>query len=138
MKKVENVRNTQHYRVISLLAIATSISWAGWIVVVNKMDPLLNIQEVYGPAIALFYLSTFFSLSGTFSILLFFLKKWRTEDKIYIKHITISLRQGILLSICTTICMSLLMLDLLRVWNGLLIVFLMMLIEFYLSSKDDL
>ena len=60
------------------------------------------------------------------------------EDNVYLKHLIISLRQGVLLSACTNICLVLLMLGLLRIWNGLIIVTVMTLLEFYFSGKDEL
>lgn len=71
-------------------------------------------------------------------MILFLLKKWRSDNEVFMKHILISVRQGFLLSSSTTLCLALLMLGLLRIWNGILIVALMMMIEFYLSGKDEL
>lgn len=123
-----------HYRILAWILSGTALSWLAWGVVLLKLDPY---QEP-NLALPLFFLSLFVALSGTFTLLLAFLKKWRTKDQIYVKHIMISLRQGILLSLCTTACSGLLSLGLLRVWNGLLLVTLMMLIEFFLSGKDEL
>jgi len=123
-----------HYKILLLIALATIFSWAAWTLVILNLDP----YESTDLALSLFFISTALALTGTFTIILFFLKKWKAADNIYVKHVTISLRQGILLSACTTICLALLMLGLLRVWNGLLIVITMTLIEFYLSSKDEL
>lgn len=129
-----SLMNIPHYRILSIVSLATILSWAAWILVVMKLDP----YESTRLALSLFFISTALALTGTFTIVLFFLKKWRAQNNVYVKHVLISLRQGVLLSICTSICMALLMLGLLRVWNGLLIVMLMMLLEFYLSSKDEL
>lgn len=123
-----------HYRVLSIVAFATLLSSLAWLIVIFNLDP----YESTGLGLSLFFLSLFFALSGGFSIILFFLKKWKSKNEIYLKHVSISLRQGILLSICTCSCLLLLMLGLLRIWNGLLIVFIIMFIEFYLSGKDEL
>lgn len=123
-----------HYRLLTWIGGGTLIAWAAWLVVLLKLDPYTSTSL----ALALFFTSFFVALSGTFTLLLAFLKKWRTRDQLYVKHILISLRQGILLSLCTTLCAGLLVLGFLRIWNGLLLVILMMLIEFYLSGKDEL
>jgi hypothetical protein len=123
-----------HYKLLAIIALATLISWAALTLVILKLDPYASTDL----ALSFFYLSAFISLTGTFTILLFLLKKWRAQDKVYLKHVTISLRQGFLLSGCTTICIALLMLGLLRVWNGLLLVAIMTFAEFYFSSKDEL
>jgi len=123
-----------HYRLLSLIFLIALLGWGAWLLVIYKFDP----YNSPGLALAFFFLSSFFAFSGTFAIILFFLKKWRARDQIYIKHVLISLRQGILLSLCTCLCLALLMLGLLRIWNGLLLVALIMLVEFYLSGKDEL
>ena len=123
-----------HYRILFIIEFASLVSWAAWILVVWKLDPFTN----PGLALPFFFASSVLAFSGTFTLILFALKRWRAGDHIYIKHVLVSLRQGILLGGCTCICLALLMLGLLRVWNGLLIVTFMMLLEFYLSSKDEL
>jgi hypothetical protein len=123
-----------HFRILSIIALATVLSWAAWILVVWNLDPWTET----GLSLALFFVSTFLACAGSFSIILFFLKRWRSGDYIFVKHVLISLRQGVLLSLCTCICLTLLMLGLLRIWNGLLLVAFIMLLEFYLSGKDEL
>jgi len=130
----KNLLHIPHYRILAFVLIATLFSWAAWAMVILKLDP----YESTDLALTLFFISTVLALAGTFTILLFFLKKWRTDSEIYVKHLIISFRQGILLSICTSICLALLMFGLLRIWNGLLLAVIMMLIEFYLSGKDEL
>lgn len=130
----KNIFFIPHYRILTWILAGTLIGWVAWGVVLFKLDPYTSTSLAF----PLFLLSFFVALSGTFTLVLSFLKKWKTGDQIYVKHIMISLRQGILLSLCTTICAGLLALGLLRIWNGLLLVILMMLIEFYLSGKDEL
>jgi len=121
-------------RILSLVLFATLLSWAAWLLVIYKLDPF----QTPDLALPFFFVSSIFAFSGSFTLLLFFLKKWRAKDHLSMKHILISLRQGVLLSICTCICLALLMIGLLRIWNGLLLVALMMLLEFYMSGKDEL
>ena len=123
-----------HYRTLFYFGLGTALSWTAWFVVLEKLDPFLNPNF----ALPLFFLTSFVALTGTFTILLSLLKKWKNKDQIYHKHVMISLRQGTLLSLCTSLCLGLLMLGFLRVWNGLILVTLMMLIEFYFSGKDEL
>ena len=123
-----------HYRTLLYFAIGTAMAWAGWFVVVRKLDPYANPNL----ALPLFFITSVVAFAGTFTIVLSLLKKWKSKDQIYLKHVMISLRQGVLLSLCTVLCLGLLMLGFLRVWNGLLLVAVMMLIEFYFSGKDEL
>ncbi len=126
--------NTGHHKVLYVISIATIISWLSWILVIMNLDPYTST----GMGLGLFFISLTLALIGTFTLILFFLKKLRNQNEVYIKHVMISLRQGILLSMSTTICLSFLMLGLLRIWNGLLIVIIITLLEFYLSGKDEL
>jgi hypothetical protein len=130
----KNLLRIPHFRILGVISIATLVNWAALTLVVLKLDP----YESAKLALTLFFITSFLTLSGTFTIILFLLKKWRSEDNIYLKHLIISLRQGILLSACTNICLGLLMLGLLRIWNGLIIVTVMTLLEFYFSGKDEL
>lgn len=129
-----NTISKAHHKILFLIVIASVISWFSWILVVLNLDP----YESTGLGLGLFFISLILSLIGTFTIILFFLKKLRSQHEVFIKHIMISLRQGILLSITTNICLAFLMLGLLRIWNGLLIVIIITLLEFYLSGKDEL
>lgn len=121
-------------RIVAVVLLATLVSWTGLFLVVTKLDPYSSTEL----ALAFFFITSFMSLTGTFALLLFLLKKWRSEDRIYVKHVMISLRQGFLLSLCTNLCLALLMFGLLRLWNGFLLVIFIMLLEFYLSQHDDL
>ena len=123
-----------HYRTLLYFSFGTILSWIAWIIVIRELDPYANSNY----ALPLFFFTTFVSLTGTFTILLSLIKKWKSRDQLYLKHVIISMRQGALLSLCTTVCLGLLMLGFLRIWNGLLLVTLMMLIEFYFSGKDEL
>jgi len=121
-------------RIVAIVLLTTLVSWTGFGLVVNKLDPYATPEL----ALSFFFITLLMSLTGTFALLLFLIKKWRSEDRIYVKHVMISLRQGFLLSACTNICLALLMFGLLRMWNGLLLVILIMLVEFYFSQRDDL
>lgn len=121
-------------RIVAVVLVATLISWTGFALVVTKLDPY-SATEL---ALSLFFLTSLMSFTGTFALLLFLLKKWRSEDRIYVKHVMISLRQGFLLSFCANLSLALLMMGLLRIWNGLLLVILIMLLEYYFSQRDEL
>ncbi|OGJ45043.1 hypothetical protein A3J23_00460 [Candidatus Peregrinibacteria bacterium RIFCSPLOWO2_02_FULL_48_14] len=121
------------HRILSLILLTTLLGLAGFFLVLYKLDP----YETPKLALPFFFVSAFFAFTGSFTLLLFFLKKWKAKEPLGLRHILVSLRQGLLLSFFTGICLSLLMMGLLRVWNGLIIVSVMMLIEFYLSGRDE-
>lgn len=114
------------------LLTASIISWIGWAVVIIKLDP----YESTGLALALFFLSLLIALTCTFSLIGFYLRKWLTLNEANISYINTSIRQGLLLSLCTLICISFLMLGVLTWWNGLLVVVVIILLEFYITSKN--
>lgn len=114
------------------LIVASIISWLGWMVVVMKLDPF----ESTGLALSLFFLSLLIALTCTFSTLGFYLRKWVTMNEANISYINTSIRQGLLLALCTLICLSFLMLGVLTWWNGLLVVVVIILLESYITSKN--
>lgn len=120
-----------HRQYLITIGLTAALSWAAWIIVLLKLDP----YESTGMALGLFFVSLLFALIGTFTLLGFGLRRWIGKQEIYYHHLTVSLRQGLLLSICTLISIMLLILGLLTWWNGLLLVTVALLIELYLTSK---
>ena len=121
-----------HRQYLITIGLTAALSWVAWIIVILKLDP----YESTGMALGLFFVSLLFALIGTFTLLGFGLRRWIGKQEIYYHHLTVSLRQGLLLSICTLICIMLLILGLLTWWNGLLLVTVAVLIELYLTSKN--
>lgn len=129
-----------HYKLLTFIALASILSWVGFgMVLFGNIAPVttFNPWDLNNLGILLFFLSLGFALTGTFGLILFFIKKWRMKNEVYLKHISISIRQGALMSLTILLALGLEILGLLRIWNGLLLVLLMLLIEFYLSGKDE-
>lgn len=131
---MKNWLKIPHYRVLSSILLASFFCFAALLLLLYKLDPYENTAM----ALSLFFVVDFFLLTGIFTSILFFLKKWKSHDKIYLKHMNISMRQGVFLSILVNICLGLLILGLLRVWNGLLIVSIITLLEYNFSLRDEL
>lgn len=125
-----NVNTYKQYLIT--IAITAVISWIAWIMVITKLDP----YESTGLALTLFFLSLFFAMIGSFTLLGFGLRRWLGKDEVYYHHLSVSLRQGLLLSACTLLCIVFLILGILKWWNGLLLVTIAVLIEMYLTSRD--
>lgn len=123
-----------HYRVLAGIIGATTLSLLAFFLVLLKLNPF----ESPSLAIPFFIISLTLSLTGIFTTLLFYIKKWKSQNEVYLKHLMISLRQGLLLSLTAALCLLLLMFGILRIWNGVLILILVTLLEFYLSGKDEL
>lgn len=112
--------------------IAATFGWASWGLVIHKLSPYTSPV----PALTLFYTSLFIALTATFALFGFYLRVWLNKNEIYHQHINIALRQGVLLSII--MCTGLLFqrLRVLTWWDGLLLVLIMILVEFYFMAKE--
>lgn len=118
------------YILVILLTAITS--WIGFYIVILKINP----EESTEIALALFVASLFIALTCTFTLLGYYLRLWFHKNEIYSNHINISLRQGILLSLCAVFCLVFLLLHVLTWWIGILLVSIITLIEFYFMFKN--
>lgn len=112
--------------------IAALFGWASWGVVIHKLSPYAS----PAPALTLFYASLFLALTATFALFGYYLRVWLNKHEVYSQHVNIALRQGILLSLI--VCTGLLFqrLRVLTWWDGLLLVLVMILVEFYFMAKE--
>ncbi len=117
---------------LSWLAVGTLISWGAFIAVLNYLNP--NTAGKTG--LIFFYLALFLSLAGTLTLFGFAWRYWRHREEILFRHVSISFRQGLLLSLAVIITLWLKSNSLLTWWNlGLLIVGLTLLEFFWLSVR---
>ncbi len=121
-----------HNTYIIAILIASFFSWASFIVVINKLSPFSQ------PALSmsLFYSSLFIALAGTFALAFYFLRVWSNKKEIYNVHLNTSLRQGVLLSVVVVVGLAFQRLRVLTWWDGLLILAIVLLIEFYFMSRN--
>ena len=117
---------------LSGLFIAGVISIAAFLMVTVKLDPF----ESTVLALTLFFISLFFVLLCIFTLAGFYVRRITDKGELYHYHMSTSLRQGVLLSICANICLFLLMLGLLAWWSGLLLVLIITLMEFYITKTE--
>lgn len=122
-----------HHKYISIIAIAGVMAWVAWLVVVNKLSPYANMEL----SLMFFYLTFFIALSCTFTVLGFYFRLWLFKNEIFYKHINVSLRQGVFLSLIAMFSLVFQMLRVLNWWSGLLLIVIAVLLEFYFSSKDS-
>lgn len=114
------------------VSVAAVFAWASWGVVINKFSPYVSPV----PALTLFYASLFIALTATFALFGFYLRVWLNKDEVYIQHINIAIRQGFLLALVVCVAMFFQRLRVLTWWDGLLLVMMMILIEFYFMAKE--
>ncbi len=121
-----------HSAYLSTILAASLLSWVSWFVVVYKLSPFSQ-QSL---SLTLFYASLLVALSGTFALLLYFLRVWANKKEIYSAHLNTSLRQGVLLSLMVVVGLGFQRLRVLTWWDGLLLLAIVLLVEFYFMSRD--
>jgi len=119
------------YYLIGIFAVSI-LGWASWIVVINNLSPFMSGHLALG----LFYGSLFIALTGTFSILNYYLRISLNKDKNYFKHLNTALRQGSLLSIMVCVGLAFQRLRVLTWWDALLLLMIVLLIEYYFMSRE--
>lgn len=122
-----------HHRYLAIIGTAGVFSWIAWIVVLNKLDPF----ESTGLALGLFYLSLFFALICTFTVLGFYFRVWLNRNEIYYSHINVALRQGFLLTLIALGCLTFQLLGVLTWWSGMLLIASVTLVEFYCMAREQ-
>jgi 5-methylcytosine-specific restriction endonuclease McrBC GTP-binding regulatory subunit McrB len=112
--------------------IAAALGWASLIVVINNISPFISGYL----ALTMFYSSLFIALTGTFSILNYYLRISINKDKNYFRHLNIALRQGSLLSMMICVGLGFQRLRVLTWWDALLLLIIVLLIEYYFMARD--
>lgn len=121
-----------HHNYLAIIGAAGLLGWISWITVLNKLDPFAST----GLALALFYVSLFFALTCTFTVVGFYFRMWLNSNEIYYHHIHTSFRQGVLLTLIVQGCLTFRLLSVLTWWSGLLLIAVMTLVEFYFMAKE--
>lgn len=116
-------------RSLAIIIFAFVISCFAWLLTIMKLDPF----ESTGLALFFFFLSLFVTLTSLFTLLGFFVRRVVTRNEILYNHFNVSLRQGLLLSLCTLILLTFLLLGVLTWWDGFLVVLIAFLFELYFS-----
>lgn len=117
---------------IAGIFFASILGWASWLVVVNNLSPFISGYL----ALVLFYSSLFIALTGTFSILNYYLRISLNKDRNYLHHLNTALRQGSLLSLMLIIGLAFQRLRVLTWWDALLLLIIVLLIEYYFMSRE--
>lgn len=126
---------------IFILLAAAAVGWVSFILVLFKLDPCTAPGEiticysVSAAALSLFFLSAFFALVSTLALLGFGMRLWFNSYEIYMDHLSVSIRQSILLSLCVLGSLALLLLHALTWWSGLLLILIIVLLELYFSRS---
>lgn len=113
------------------MAVATSIAFMGWALVLVYIDPASSGYM----GLILFYTTLFLGLMGFFTLISFSLKRWISNNEIIFAYIASSFRQGFWLAI---IIIGLLVMQGARIlnwWDALLFIGAISLLELYFISE---
>jgi len=113
------------------MLVATLFCWTSFLIIVYSVDPF----SAPPLGFALFYLSLFFSLVGTLSILGFLFRYLFNKNQFVSQQVVTSFRQSILFSILVVIALYLQSKGLVTWWNLLILVALLAVVEVFLQKR---
>ncbi len=114
-----------------IMTSATLVSWIAWLFVFFFINP----DEAGFVGFALFYISLFFALVGTFSLFGFFIRVWFTKEEVIFRHLGVATRQSFFFSILMVSALMLQGADLLTWWSVPLLVIFLTLLEFFFITR---
>jgi hypothetical protein len=121
-------------RYLIIMAVTTLICWASFVVVLFRIDPA-NGGSV---ALLLFFVSLFFALWGTLSLLGFLVRYLFLRSQPPFQFIGVSLRQALWFAILLCLTLFLVSQELLEWWMSLLLVIGLTVLEgFFLSQSIE-
>jgi hypothetical protein len=108
------------------MSIGTIICWGTWVFILFTLDPAT--AGMWG--ILFFYISLFLALVGTFSVIVFLLRRLIIKnDEVIFRHVKRTFRQSVILSALIIFALFLLQERLLAWWNSILLVALFVILE---------
>ncbi len=119
-----------------IIFLSTVFSFTGLFFVVKYTDPFRS--GVFGlpTAIILFYVTLFFSLTGVFTLIFFYIKVFLSKNEIYFKYINNTLRQGVFLSTIFLISLAFERFKVLNWLTAILLFLIFSLTEVYIYIRN--
>lgn len=115
---------------IILMALGTFLSWLGWILVINFINP--STTGVAG--FIFFYLSLFLASTGTIAVIGLLIRMRGRREKLITEEVGTAFRHGILFSILIVGLFFLQSQKFLTWWNIVLFIFVLTILEFFFIS----
>jgi hypothetical protein len=112
--------------------VAAILGWVSWFVVLSKLSPFLSGDL----ALAFFYSSLFLALTGTFTVVIYYLRLALNKSENFFRHLNAALRQGALLSFMVCVGLAFQRLRVLTWWDALLLLMIVLLIEYYFMNRE--
>lgn len=113
------------------MSSATLFSWLAWLIVIFYINP----EEAGFVGFAMFYLSLFLALVGSFSLLGFFTRVWFSREEVIFRHLGVATRQSLLFSILLVGSLILQGSGFFRWWSVVLLIAFITLLEFFFISR---
>jgi len=114
-----------------LMTISTFFCWLAWGMVLFFIDP----TQAGFIGLLFFYLSLFLALTGTISLIGFFLRTLILKNEIVFRHVIISFRQAVFFSMVIVGSLFLESKDLFTWWNITFLVLFLTVLEFFFISQ---
>lgn len=121
----------KHYLIF--ITIGTFLCWVAWLMVLFFINPV----EAGGMAFIVFYLSLFLALTGTLSLIGFFVRVWFSHELVVFRHLGVSSRQAVWLGALVVVTLLLQSQRLLTWWNALLLILFLGIIESLFLSRTE-
>lgn len=124
------------------MGVTAIVGWTSFLLVLSRLAPctapgeITLCHSVSALNLSLFFLSGFFALLATCTLLGFGLRLWLHHGELYLDHFTVSLRQGFLLTFSALGALGLLLLSALTWWSGLLLIAIIILLELYFTAGN--
>ncbi len=113
------------------ISISSLICWLAFILTIFYLNP--DATRVL--ALSSLFISLFFALAGTFTLVGFFVRTALSHNELYYANINVSFREGFLVSLTIIGLLALQLLKLLTWWDASLFIAIMILVEFYFLTK---
>jgi len=116
---------------LAVIFFSTAVSWLSLFMVINRLDPFVN------PFTALVSVSItlMLALTGTFTIIGFYIRLFWMKNSLYFYNINVSFRQGLLLALGVCFMLGFQAFRILNWWDGIIIILFITIIEFSFLSK---
>ena len=114
-----------------LMAVGTALAWSGVGLIIATVDPTDTQPVVFG----VFYACLWLALTGLLSLVGFVFRVALLKKQLVVsRHVAVSFRQAVLLSLLVVVALFLQSRSLLTWWNALLIVAALTVLEFFFIS----
>jgi len=109
-----------------LMSLGTLICWGTWTFILFTLDP----NSAGSLGILFFYFSLFLALVGTFSVIIFLIRRLIIKnDEVIFRHVKKTFRQSVIVAVLIIFALYLLQQHLLTWWNSILLVALFIVLE---------